>query len=81
MRAKALAAFPSCSTGTARSYTTTRGYLDECLHIAVKQLMVIHGAWPRLPHFLWFRGKGGGPGNDGQKEKNKQNKRPHCVKL
>lgn len=36
-------------------------YLDEGLHIAVKQLMVIHRAWPRLPHFLWFRGKGGGP--------------------
>lgn len=59
MRAKA--AFPSFSTGTAQSYTT-RGYLDEGLHIAVKQLMVIHGARPRLPHFLWFRGKGGGPG-------------------
>lgn len=66
MRAKALAAFPSCSTRAAQSYTTTTttiGYLDEGLHIAVKQLMVIRGARPRLPHFLWFRGKGGGPGN------------------
>lgn len=37
-------------------------YLDEVLHIAVKQPMVIHGAGSRLPHFLWFRGEGGGPG-------------------
>lgn len=36
-------------------------YLDEGLQIAIKQLMVIHGAGPRLPHFLWFRGQGGGP--------------------
>lgn len=62
MRAKALAAFPSCSTRAAQSHTTTTGYLDEGLHIAIKQLMVIHGARPRLPHFLWFRGKCGGPG-------------------
>lgn len=62
MRAKARAAFPSRSTRVTQSYTTTTGYLDEGLHIAVKQLMVIRGARPRLPHFLWFRGKGGGPG-------------------
>lgn len=59
MRAKAV--LHSSSTGAAQPYTT-RGYLDEVLHIAIKQLMVIHGAWPRLPHFLWFRGKGGGSG-------------------
>lgn len=67
-RANALTAIPSCSTGAAGIHHHQRGYLDEGLHIAVKQLMVIHGAWPRFPHFLWFRGKRGGPGNDGQGE-------------
>lgn len=37
-------------------------YLDEGLHIAVKQLTVKNGARSRLPHSLGFRGKSGGPG-------------------
>lgn len=37
------------------------GYLDEGLHIAVKQLMVIDGAWSRLSEFLRLRGEGWGP--------------------
>lgn len=53
---------PTAPRGVLSHNTITTGYLDEALHIAVKQLMVIHGARPRLPHFLWFRGKGGGPG-------------------
>ena len=37
-------------------------YLNEGLHIAVKQLTVKNGARSRLPHSLGFRGKSGGPG-------------------
>lgn len=37
-------------------------YLNEGLHIAVKQLMVKSGARSTLPHSLGFRGKSGGPG-------------------
>lgn len=47
------------------------GYLDEGLHIAVKQFMVIDGARPRLPHFLWFRGESGGPEEMAGEEGNK----------
>lgn len=38
-------------------------YLDEGLHIAVKQLTVKYGARSTLPHSLGFRGKSGGPGD------------------
>lgn len=66
---------PPAPQGVLSQNTTTKRYLDEALHIAVKQLMVIHGTRPRLPHFLWFRGKGGGPG----KWWTKGTKISHCV--
>ena len=37
-------------------------YLDEGLHIAVKQLTVKKAAGSRLRHSQGFRGKSGGPG-------------------
>lgn len=50
---------PSSPPGGAVS-TKVSGYLNETLHIAVKQLMVIDGTRPWFPQFLWFRGKGWG---------------------
>lgn len=37
-------------------------YLNEGLHIAVKQPTVKNGARSTLPHSLGFRGKSWGPG-------------------
>lgn len=37
-------------------------YLDEGLHIAVKQLTVKNGARSTLPHSVGFRGQSGRPG-------------------
>jgi hypothetical protein len=40
-------------------------YLDEGLHIAIKEFMIKNGARSRLPHSPGFRRKSGGPDGEG----------------
>jgi hypothetical protein len=54
-------------------------YLNERFHTAVKEFMAIHWKRPRSPHFLWLRGKTGGPRGKWNKRNQESNQHKHTL--